>query len=122
MACLVITTVCSAQPAPFSVKITGTGRPMILIPGLLSSGDVWSTTVDRYKDRYECHVLTLAGFAGQPAIDAPPQPRLKRLGDAPRESMTRQTVRQRFVERRILLREACLTRICGKGECAYRGR
>ena len=44
---------------------------MILIPGLLSSGDVWSTTVDHYQDRYECHVLTLAGFAGQPAIGAP---------------------------------------------------
>jgi N-formylmaleamate deformylase len=57
--------------AAFSVKTVGKGRPMILIPGLLSAGDVWSTTVDHYKDRYECHVLTLAGFGGQPAIDAP---------------------------------------------------
>jgi N-formylmaleamate deformylase len=61
----------AASPAAFSVKTVGKGRPMILIPGLVSSGDVWSTTVDRYKDRYECHVLTLAGFAGQPAIDGP---------------------------------------------------
>jgi hypothetical protein len=45
--------------AAFSVKTTGKDRPMILIPGLLSSGEVWSATVDRYKDRYECHVLTL---------------------------------------------------------------
>jgi pimeloyl-ACP methyl ester carboxylesterase len=55
----------------FSVVRVGHGRPMILIPGLLSSGDVWSSTVEHFKDRYECHVLTLAGFAGQPAIPAP---------------------------------------------------
>jgi N-formylmaleamate deformylase len=61
----------SAQAQPFAVKVVGKGQPMILIPGLLSSGDVWTTTVERFKGRYECHVLTLAGFAGQPAIDAP---------------------------------------------------
>jgi pimeloyl-ACP methyl ester carboxylesterase len=55
----------------FSVTRIGHGRPMILIPGLLSSGDVWSGTVAHFKDRYECHVLTLAGFAGQPAVPAP---------------------------------------------------
>jgi N-formylmaleamate deformylase len=55
----------------FSVTRVGHGRPMILIPGLVSSGDVWSSTVEHFKDRYECHVLTLAGFAGQPAIPVP---------------------------------------------------
>jgi pimeloyl-ACP methyl ester carboxylesterase len=55
----------------FQVKITGHGQPMILIPGLASSGETWDSTVARYKDRYECHVLTLAGFAGVPRIAAP---------------------------------------------------
>lgn len=55
----------------FSVTRIGQGRPMILIAGLLSSGDVWSGTVAHFKDRYECHVLTLAGFAGQPAVPPP---------------------------------------------------
>ena len=55
----------------FTVTRIGHGRPMILIPGLLSSGDVWSGTVSHFKDRYECHVLTLAGFAGQPAVPPP---------------------------------------------------
>jgi pimeloyl-ACP methyl ester carboxylesterase len=55
----------------FSVKVTGTGRPMILIPGLSCGGDVWDDTVAHFKDQYQCHVLTLAGFAGQPAIKAP---------------------------------------------------
>jgi pimeloyl-ACP methyl ester carboxylesterase len=44
---------------------------MILIPGLSSSGETWDTTVARYQDRFQCHVLTLAGFAGVPRIPAP---------------------------------------------------
>jgi pimeloyl-ACP methyl ester carboxylesterase len=56
---------------PFEVKVVGKGRPMILIPGLMSAGAVWDSTVEHYKDRYECHVLTLAGFAGQPPVPGP---------------------------------------------------
>src|ERR1700675_952234 len=59
-------------PAPsFHVDIVGKGQPMILIPGFASSGKTWDSTVARYKDRFECHVLTLAGFAGEPRIEAP---------------------------------------------------
>jgi pimeloyl-ACP methyl ester carboxylesterase len=67
----------AAQPqgakghAPFAVKVVGSGRPMLLIPGLCCGADVWDGTVAHFKDRYECHVLTLAGFAGQPSIDGP---------------------------------------------------
>ena len=60
-----------AQAPPFQVKVTGHGQPMILIPGLSSSGEVWETTVEHYKDRFECHVLTVAGFAGVPRTAAP---------------------------------------------------
>jgi N-formylmaleamate deformylase len=44
---------------------------MILIPGLASGSNVWDGTVAHFKGRYQCHVLTLAGFAGQPAIAGP---------------------------------------------------
>ncbi len=67
---LAFAAVASAADA-FQVKVTGHGQPMILIPGLASSGETWDSTVARYKDRYECHVLTLAGFAGVPRIPAP---------------------------------------------------
>src|ERR1035437_4439984 len=50
----------------FSVKIIGEGKPMILIPGLYCKGDVWNETVERYKTTYQCYILTLAGFAGEP--------------------------------------------------------
>jgi N-formylmaleamate deformylase len=59
------------SPAPFAVKVVGTGRPMILIPGLSCGGNVWDGTVAHFKDRYECHVITMAGFAGQPSIAEP---------------------------------------------------
>jgi len=67
-----------AQDA-FRVKVTGHGQPMILIPGLSSSGETWDTTVAHFGDRFECHVLTLAGFAGVPRI---PAPMLDRVRDA----------------------------------------
>jgi pimeloyl-ACP methyl ester carboxylesterase len=58
----------SKSPTRFAVKVVGKGPPMILIPGLACSGAVWDETVARYQARYECHVVTLAGFAGQPAV------------------------------------------------------
>lgn len=61
----------AADPVPFKVVVTGSGPPMILIPGLASGGNVWDGTVAHFKGRYQCHVLTLAGFAGQPAMDGP---------------------------------------------------
>jgi N-formylmaleamate deformylase len=64
--------VCSlAAQQPFQVKVSGHGQPMILIPGLSSGGETWDTTVDHYKDRFECYVLTVAGFAGVPRVPAP---------------------------------------------------
>lgn len=59
------------QPRSFRVQVTGTGRPIIFIPGLASSGETWNTSVARYRERFTCHVLTLAGFAGVPPIDEP---------------------------------------------------
>lgn len=52
------------KPTAFTVKVTGQGEPMILIPGLASSADVWNDTVAHYSAHYRCYVLNLAGFAG----------------------------------------------------------
>ncbi len=58
-------------PDPFRVTVTGHGQPMILIPGVSSSGETWDTTVAHYQGRFQCHVLTVAGFAGVPRVPAP---------------------------------------------------
>ncbi len=54
---------------PFKVTIIGKGKPIILIPGLSCSGDVWNQTVDSLKNNYQCHILTLAGFSNQKPIN-----------------------------------------------------
>jgi pimeloyl-ACP methyl ester carboxylesterase len=59
------------HPTAFAVHVSGHGRPVIFIPGLASPGDVWDGTVAHLGDKVEAHVLTLAGFAGQPAISGP---------------------------------------------------
>jgi len=56
-------------PYPFEVKIEGKGDPIILIPGLASSGKVWQQTVDSLQSNYQCHILTLAGFNTQEPIN-----------------------------------------------------
>ena len=62
----------------FTVAVTGNGsRPMILIPGLLSSGEVWDGVVEHFATRYRLHVLTLAGFAGVPGVAGPLLPRVR---------------------------------------------
>lgn len=60
----------AANPS-FVVKVSGKGAPMILIPGFSSSGDTWNATVARFQDKYECHVVTLAGFAGAAPAEPP---------------------------------------------------
>lgn len=56
----------------FSVSTTGAGdRAMILIPGLMSDGEVWKDVVEHYASRYQLHVLTIAGFAGVPPVEGP---------------------------------------------------
>ncbi|MTV56004.1 alpha/beta fold hydrolase [Massilia buxea] len=73
----------NAHAAPaFKADITGQGQgqgpAVILIPGLASSGDVWQGTVRHLCGPRQCHVLTLAGFAGQPPIDGPLLPQVER--------------------------------------------
>jgi len=60
-----------AQKVSFKVKTYGSGQPVILIPGLGCSGEVWDETVREFKDHYKLYVLTLPGFAGVRPIDTP---------------------------------------------------
>ncbi|MDQ2864162.1 MAG: alpha/beta hydrolase [Bacteroidota bacterium] len=62
---------CYCQQKAFKVEVFGSGQRVILIPGYACSGNVWSALVENLKQNYQLHVLTLAGFAGVPAIDTP---------------------------------------------------
>ena len=84
---LALATSAAAENArSFQVKVTSSGRPVLLIPGLASSGDTWTTTVAHLGSRCTCHVLTLAGFTGTAPIDGPLFPTVRReLADYIRE-------------------------------------
>ncbi|TGD82616.1 alpha/beta fold hydrolase [Hymenobacter wooponensis] len=57
----------ASHPA-FTVQVVGKGQPMLLIPGLTCPGAVWEATVAHYQKQYQCHVVSLAGFGGTPAL------------------------------------------------------
>lgn len=62
------TTYSQSEKYAFNIEIKGQGKPIILIPGLASSGKVWEKTTETLEKSFECHILTLAGFANQSAI------------------------------------------------------
>jgi pimeloyl-ACP methyl ester carboxylesterase len=53
------------------VEVTGEGRPMLLLPGLTCGADVWRDAVAHFAGRYQCHAVTLGGFAGKPRFEGP---------------------------------------------------
>lgn len=74
-----------ATPKSFIVEVKGNpkGKPVILIPGLSSSSAVWDKTVAHLAPKYQCHLLTLAGFAGVPRMsDGPLLPTVRQELDA----------------------------------------
>ena len=50
-----------------TVVTRGTGRDIILVPGLVSHRDVWAGVAERLEDRYRLHLVQVNGFAGLPA-------------------------------------------------------
>lgn len=64
-------------PTSFSVEVAGTGRPVILIPGLACDGHVWDATVSHLAGKVQTHVLTLAGFGGKAPIAKPLLPTVR---------------------------------------------
>ena len=56
----------------FKVSIEGKGETLFLIPGLSCSGNIWNETIDKFKDTYEIHTFTLAGYAGVKPLENEP--------------------------------------------------
>lgn len=65
------------------VEVIGQGRPVLMIPGFNSAGETWRKTCEALQaDRVQCHIVTLPGFAGQPAAkDATPGAWTADMGD-----------------------------------------
>ncbi len=57
--------------ALLSTKVVGKGQPMILIHGMSCSDGVWDEVVERYKGKYQLHLVSLAGFGNKQQIEKP---------------------------------------------------
>ncbi|MCC5452447.1 alpha/beta hydrolase [Rheinheimera sp. UJ51] len=58
------------QPQPrvsFTVEVVGQGKPVLIIPGLMSDRRVWQSTVSALQADFQLHLISLAGFAGTPS-------------------------------------------------------
>ncbi len=55
----------SATPQLITTEIIGKGQPMILIHGMSCSSEVWDEFVEKYKENYELHLVTIKGFGNK---------------------------------------------------------
>lgn len=62
----------------FTVEVIGNGKPVIMIPGLMSDARVWRPTAEVLSDDHQLHLISIAGFAGTPAISGELLPRVQR--------------------------------------------
>ncbi|MFT7056458.1 MAG: pimeloyl-ACP methyl ester carboxylesterase [Roseivirga sp.] len=59
----------SAQKPGLDIRVMGEGPPVVLIPGLTCSGEVWDSTIAALDAGYEYHIITLPGFAGNAPLN-----------------------------------------------------
>lgn len=59
----------TATHPTFTVKSTGSGPSIVMIPGLASGASTWDGTVDHLKGRFRCITINLAGFAGVAPVE-----------------------------------------------------
>ncbi|RZN80960.1 MAG: alpha/beta hydrolase [Winogradskyella sp.] len=74
-----ITTKAEIKTQAIHVEVTGKGQPILLIPGFTVPGEVWNPLVKTLEKNYECHVVTLAGFAGKTPIEFPWLPKINQV-------------------------------------------
>ena len=65
-------------PTTFAVETSGSGQPVIFLPGFACGGHSLDSTVEQLGDTAQSHVVTLAGIAGVPPVA---EPSLARIHD-----------------------------------------
>ena len=51
------------------VEVVGNGVPVMMVPGLNSNADTWRDTCQALQPQVQCHMVSLPGFAGRPAVE-----------------------------------------------------
>ncbi|RQO54320.1 alpha/beta hydrolase [Paucibacter sp. KBW04] len=57
----------AAEPGQIGLSVRGSGMPVLMIPGLSSSAQVWDETCAALQPQVQCLIAQLPGFAGAPA-------------------------------------------------------
>lgn len=52
------------------VEVVGTGKPVLMVPGLNSAASVWRETCAALQPQVQCHIVQLPGFAGAKPVAA----------------------------------------------------
>lgn len=58
-----------ASEAKIQVNVTGSGSPIVFLPGFTCPGEVWNDILEPFKANYECHTISYPGFNGITAPD-----------------------------------------------------
>ena len=60
-----------AQTPAIKTEITGKGNPVLFLPGFTTPGSIWKETVNNINPKVEAHLISYAGFNGNPPIEMP---------------------------------------------------
>tara|TARA_R110002012_G_scaffold301838_3_gene502453 strand:- start:731 stop:1576 length:846 start_codon:yes stop_codon:yes gene_type:complete len=74
--CLSVLVLASDDQKAIQVEVSGFGQPILFLPGFTVPGEIWNPTVDQLKNKYQCHVVTLAGFGSMESIEFPWLPKV----------------------------------------------
>ncbi|MCS4232149.1 pimeloyl-ACP methyl ester carboxylesterase [Stenotrophomonas maltophilia] len=69
------------KPGQLQVEVVGSGKPVLMIPGLNSGAEVWRATCAALQPQVQCHLVQLPGFAGAAAADPLPEDFLPAMRD-----------------------------------------
>ena len=72
------------KPGHLQVEVVGSGRPVLMIPGLNRGAQVWRATCATcaaLQPQVQCHLVQLPGFAGAAAADPLPEDFLPAMRD-----------------------------------------
>ncbi|MDJ1468583.1 alpha/beta hydrolase [Cytophagaceae bacterium DM2B3-1] len=59
-----------SQIPAIEVKVSGKGKPVLFIPHIGCPGEMWQYVANELGKTYQCHIISLAGFAGQTPLDS----------------------------------------------------
>ncbi|WP_109852299.1 alpha/beta fold hydrolase [Aquimarina sp. AU58] len=68
---LIIINLGFSQTSAIKTEIVGQGNPVLFLPGFTTPGSIWNDTVEHLTTKSEAHLISYAGFNGNPPIAMP---------------------------------------------------